>query len=192
MDQTLPNHLDYIVDFEGFSLIFRPMGNATEIVQYRRMTYSKDNLYLATEQILDHLPKAQEDDLFATRLLQSLIKTDQLVTCQGIDVRGTSLYWLIDGDTKEVFDPNTSRRDYQYSLAELAPIYAAGNAPANTRPNSEPSSRLFDLLMKIQKTAQRYEIEEVITPETKDSSTFLKEKWNMDYLYQNGVFGTFK
>ena len=117
MDQTLPNHLDYIVDFEGFSLIFRPMGNATEIVQYRRMTYSKDNLYLATEQILDHLPKAQEDDLFATRLLQSLIKTDQLVTCQGIDVRGTSLYWLIDGDTKEVFDPNTSRRDYQYSLA---------------------------------------------------------------------------
>ena len=50
---------------------------------------------------------------------------------------------------------------------------------------------VFDLLAKVQQTAKRYEVDELITLENQGQAGFLQDKKNLDYLYNLGVFGTF-
>ena len=50
---------------------------------------------------------------------------------------------------------------------------------------------VFDLLVKVQLTAKRYEVDEIITLENQGQAGFLQDKKNLDYLYNLGVFGTF-
>ena len=50
---------------------------------------------------------------------------------------------------------------------------------------------VFDLLVKVQQTAKRYEVDEIITLENQSQAGFLQDKKNLDYLYNLGVFGTF-
>ena len=50
---------------------------------------------------------------------------------------------------------------------------------------------VFDLLVKVQQTAKRYEVDELITLENQGQAGFLQDKKNLDYLYNLGVFGTF-
>ena len=50
---------------------------------------------------------------------------------------------------------------------------------------------VFDLLVKVHKTAKRYEVDEIITLENQVQAGFLQDKKNLDYLYNLGVFGKF-
>ena len=50
---------------------------------------------------------------------------------------------------------------------------------------------VFDLLAKVQQTAKRYEVDELITLENQGQAGFLQDKKNLNYLYNLGVFGTF-
>ena len=50
---------------------------------------------------------------------------------------------------------------------------------------------VFDLLEKVQQSAKKYKVDELITLENQARAGFLQDKKNLDYLYNLGVFGTF-
>ena len=185
---SLQKHLDYIVDFEGFSLLFRANKNSTEFIQYRRRDYTKTHAAELSQQILEHLPEPKDDSMAAAIALQYLIKTSALLCYSAPDHCGNGHYWLVDRDTLDVFDPTGGR----FTDAQRALIYAAGEACDLVDLVEAAGLRIFELMVQIQTTAVRFEVDEIITPDNKNESTFLREKWSMNYLYQRGVFGTFK
>ena len=185
---SVQKHLDYIVDFENFSLVFRAKKNSTELIQYRRSDYTEADVARFSEQILEHLPEPKDDSMAAAVVLQYFIKTAALFCYWAEDHCGKDHYWLFDRDTREVCDPTGGR----YTDAQRASIYSAGEACDLLGLVDGPAERFFELMMQIQTTAVRFEVDEMITPENKSESTFLREKWSMNYLYQRGVFGTFK
>ena len=185
---SVQKHLDYIVDFENFSLVFRAKKNSTELIQYRRSDYTKAHVARFSEQILEHLPEPKDDSKAAAIALQYLIKTSALLCYSAPDHCGNGHYWLVDRDTLDVFDPTGGR----FTDAQRALIYAAGEACDLVDLVEAAGLRIFELMMQIQTTAVRFEVDEIITPDNKNESTFLREKWSMNYLYQRGVFGTFK
>lgn len=181
-------HLDFIVDLDGFALIFRPLKDFTELVQYRRSDYTAAEVERLILCMHSHRSWPRIDSLTASVLIQYLVQTDSLMCFRGHDDKGIGHHWLMEQESGQIFDCMSDG----FSESQLDEVYKTGREHDVIRDFESPTADLFDLIMLMQGNALRFEIGEVITPENKDESPFLNEKRNMNYLYHLGVFGTFK
>ena len=175
--------MQYIVDFDAFSIIFRPKTRTTECIQYRRKNYTPENVEFLINRIREHLSEERDNGAASTFVLQYFLRTDDLVSVKGQDSAGNKHYWLMDKVKGTQLNPSANR----YSPHELAKIYESGRCGIQRK--RKPAAKFFDLMEQVDPLASRFEVEELITLENKDASTLFKEKWSMSYLAQNGVFG---
>ena len=177
--------MQYIVDFDAFSIIFRPKTRTTECIQYRRKNYTPENAEFLINRMREHLSEERDNGAASTFVLQYFLRTDDLVSARGQDSAGNKHYWLMDRVKGTQLNPSANR----YSPHELAKIYESGKVVGYSGSQSKPAAKFFDLMEKVDPLASRFEVEELITLENKEASTLFKEKWSMSYLAQNGVFG---
>ena len=185
MDLKPQPHMQYIIDFDAFSIIFRPKTRTTDCIQYRRKDYEPKNVEFLINAIREQLPSEKYSSVASIFVLQYFLRTDSLVSVGGLDSTGNTHYWLMDRVTGNRLDPFVNR----YSSHELTKIYDSGKVAGYSGSKGKPASRFFDLMEQVDPLASRFEVEELITLENKDASTLFKEKWSMSYLAQNGVFG---
>jgi hypothetical protein len=185
MDLKLQRHMQYIVDFDAFSIIFRPKTRTTDCIQYRRKDYAPKNVEFLINAIREQLPSEKYSSVASIFVLQYFLRTDSLVSVGGLDSTGNTHYWLMDRVTGNRLDPFVNR----YSSHELTKIYNSGKVAGYSGSQGKPAARFFDLMEQVDPLASRFEAEELITVKNKDASTLFKEKWSMSYLAQNGVFG---
>ena len=178
-------HMQYIVDFDAFSIIFRPKTRTTECIQYRRKNYTPENVEFLIKGIREQVPEEEDNGAASTFVLQYFLRTDDLVSVRGQDSAGNKHYWLMDRVNGTQLNPSANR----YSPHELAKIYELGKVVGYSGSQSKPAAKFFGLMEKVDPLASRFEVEELITLENKEASTLFKEKWSMSYLAQNGVFG---
>ena len=178
-----------VVDLESFSLAFRPLTNSTEIIQYTRYPYTKETITKINSKLKSHLVDFSSGD---SSLIASLT-TLYLVVPRNLELRSykdesDQKFWTIfhtatstriDFELENPYldsEQKQAKPDQKESLPDLSnPIFKA----------------VFDLLVKVQQTAKRYEVDEIITLENQSQAGFLQDKKNLDYLYNLGVFGTF-
>ena len=185
MDPRPQRHMQYIVDFDAFSIIFRPKTRTTECIQYRRKNYTPENVEFLIKGIREQVSEEEDNGAASTFVLQYFLRTDDLVSVRGQDSAGNKHYWLMDRVKGTQLNPSANR----YSPHELAKIYKSGKVAGYSGSKGKPAAKFFDLMEKVDPLASRFEVEELITLENKDASTLFKEKWSMSYLAQNGVFG---
>ena len=185
MDLKPQRHMQYILDFDAFSIIFRPKTRTTDCIQYRRKDYAPKNVEFLINAIRDQLPSEKYSSVASIFVLQYFLRTDSLVSVGGLDSTGNTHYWLMDRVTGNRLDPFVNR----YSSHELTKIYNSGKVAGYSGSQGKPAARFFDLMEQVDPLASRFEAEELITVKNKDASTLFKEKWSMNYLAQNGVFG---
>lgn len=185
MDLKPQRHMQYIVDFDAFSIIFRPKTRTTDCIQYRRKDYAPKNVEFLINAIREQLPSEKYSSVASVFVLQYFLRTDSLVSVGGLDSTGSTHYWLMDRVTGNRLDPFVNR----YSSHELTKIYDSGKVAGYSGSQGKPAARFFDLMEQVDPLASRFEAEELITVKNKDASTLFKEKWSMSYLAQNGVFG---
>ena len=185
MEHELQLHMRYIVDFDAFSIIFRPKARTTECIQYRRKSYTPENVEFLINGIREHLSEERDNGAVATFVLQYFLRTDELVSVRGQDSIGNKHYWLMDRVRGTQLNPSANR----HSSHELAKIYESGKVAGYSGSKGKPAARFFGLMEQVDPLASRFEVEELITLENKEASTLFKEKWSMSYLAQNGVFG---
>jgi hypothetical protein len=181
-------HLKFVIDLDGYSLLFRPLDSSTELLQFRRVVYTEDAAALFASQIHQALPADETNGLALAVLLQYLFTSDFLICCRGTDAVGVDHYWIRDTDSGKILDFAPPG----YDKAQRKVVYEHGEVCDVMEIFECPPALWFDTIVAIQSSASRYEIEEVITLSNRDDSIHLKEKWGMNYLYQLGVFGTFK
>ena len=125
------------------------------------------------------MPDQRTETLHAAALVfVYLFKTDQLQTKRWVSEK-TQHCFVVDAVSGGVFD---------FGFGIEASDDNADDAPLGGA-DGRPTSAAFDLLCRIQPSAQRYIVDEVITPQTLATSEFLNHKKAEDYLYQRGVFG---
>ncbi|MAD08817.1 MAG: hypothetical protein CMP86_15575 [Gammaproteobacteria bacterium] len=185
MELKPQRHLQYIVDFDAFSIIFRPKTSTTDCIQYRRKDYTPENVEFLINEIREKLPLEKDNSVPSIFVLQYFLRTDNLVSLRGLDSTGNKHYWLMDRVTGTKLDPSANR----YPPHELTKIYGSGKIAGYHGSQGKPAARFFDLMEQVDPIASRFEVEELITVKNKDASTLFKEKWSMSYLAQNGVFG---
>lgn len=178
-------HMQYILDFDAFSIIFRPKTSTTDCIQYRRKNYTPENVEFLINEIRKHLSLEKDNSAASIFVLQYFLRTDKLVSFKGLGTTGTKHYWLVDRVTRTRLDPFAS----EYSPHELSKIYGSGKVAGYRGSKGRPAARFFDLMEQVDPLASRFEVEELITAKNKDASILFKEKWSMNYLAQNGVFG---
>lgn len=186
-DLTLQQHMEYISDLETYSLILRPVQDGTEIIQYTRTDYSADaatQVFLEIDACLNH--DATLQPLAATFVLVYLLDNSPLQTYLGNNSAGQD-HWFVrePANPTNVFDFFATEK----GAGDLPAIYSAATATTCPEPAARPSEAAFELLQIVQPAAQRYAVDERITPESKTNSEFLAHKRASDYLYQKGVFG---
>jgi hypothetical protein len=179
--------MEYVVDLESYSLIFRPCPQFTEVIQYTRYEYNPDNVALVSSLIKDNLvtESSLNFSLEASSVFVCLLNSSELELRRSSgDVKGGHWY-VVDSRDEEVFDLAQDR----FGSSELLENDAVGNQEGRPGCELAPTSELFDSLMVMQPQAKRYEVDELITTENKGSSEFLAYKSHMDYLFNLGVFG---
>ena len=185
MDLKPQPHMQYIMDFDAFSIIFRPKTRTTDCIQYRRKDYAPKNVEFLINAIREQLCSEEYSSVVSIFVLQYFLRTDRLVSLAGLDSSGKKHYWLMDRVTGKRLDPSVNR----YPSHELTKIYDSGKVAGYSGPQGKPAARFFDLMEQVDPLASRFEVEELITVKNKDASALFKDKWSMSYLAQNGVFG---
>ena len=177
--------MQYIMDFDAFSIIFRPKTRTTDCIQYRRKDYAPKNVEFLINAIREQLCLEKYSSVVSIFVLQYFLRTDRLVSLAGLDSSGKKHYWLMDRVTGKRLDPSVNR----YPSHELTKIYDSGKVAGYSGSQGKPAARFFDLMEQVDPLASRFEVEELITVKNKDASALFKDKWSMSYLAQNGVFG---
>ena len=179
-----------IVDLESYSLLFRPLKDSTDIIQFTRYPYSQDNVNLIKSLINQQIGtiKAKDISAVASSVFIYLLKSEQLAM-QAITDKSNIRYWCVcDSVSSVVFNLVSELGSLPNQSSDLR------NDHQENSPLSDPLiiGKAFDFLMLVQPKAKRYQIDEIITIENQENSGFLKDKKAMDYLYNLGVFGTFR
>ena len=97
-------------------------------------------------------------------------------------------FWTIFHTTSSTYIDFGLKNPYLDSIQKQAKSDQKESLPDLSNPIFKS---VFDLLVKVQQTAKRYEVDEIITLENQSQAGFLQDKKNLDYLYNLGVFGTF-
>lgn len=169
--------MSYRVDLETTSLLYRPRAADTEVIEYRRHDAAAATQLANGLQRLLADTATQENSAAACLALCYLLPEGLCKPMTAVVNEGE--FWFVQ--TK-----NGERRFLLQDVSEPQQICDRADALQQA-----PNSLVFDLLATVQAQAERFVVDELITPANRDDSEFLKQRWAMDYLYHNGVFGTF-
>ena len=178
-----------VVDLESFSLAFRPLTHSTEIIQYTRYPYTKETVTKIKSKLRSYLVDFSSGD---SSLIDSLTVL-YLVVPGTLELgsykdQSDNKFWTIFPTSSSISIDFGAENPFLEDTKEQADSYRKENLPSLSNPVFKS---VFDLLVKVQQTAKKYEVDEIITLENQGEAGFLQDKKNLDYLYNLGVFGTF-
>ncbi|MEM7079433.1 MAG: hypothetical protein AAF513_12465 [Pseudomonadota bacterium] len=167
--------LDYLVVLDAYAMALRPRLSDTEILQFKR--YDSGQAELVFGQLRARQAEEELSAAIAAQAFVYLVAGEwQLLSAGSV----SDVWWVTEVARDQHFD---------FSPAPADP--APDSRSATEQMASVPSTEVFEVLEDLGGGASRYLVDELITPSNRADSAFLKDKWAMDYLYQNGVFGTF-
>ena len=178
-----------VVDLESFSLAFRPLTNSTEIIQYTRYPFTKETITKINSKLKATLwISVRIDSSLITSLTVLYLVVPRILELRSYKDQSNHKFWSIFHTTSSTRIDFELENPYLDSKQEQARPDQKESLPDLSNPVFKS---VFDLLVKVQQTAKRYEVDEIITLENQGQAGFLQDKKNLDYLYNLGVFGTF-
>ena len=182
--------MNNIFNLESFALIFRPLDQGTEIIQLTPHTRTNQQIDSTISSLRAHIDLSciEKDSAALTFAFFCLIDPAQLEIQVAPDPLNQKYWFIKDTASSRFFDLCPT----PYSQTDIDQMHSLGKAETSIFSESAILSRSFDLIVSVQPKAKRYQIEETITIENRKDSAFLNDKKAMDYLFNLGVFGTFK
>ena len=178
-----------VVDLESFSLAFRPLTNSTEIIQYTRFPFTKETITKINSKLKPHLVDFGSGDSSLIAALTTLcLVVPGILELWSYKDQSDNKFWSIFDSVSSTHIDLGLNNPFLESKQKQAESDEKESLPDLNNPVFKS---VFDLLVKVQQTAKRYEVDEIITLENQDQAGFLQDKKNLDYLYNLGVFGTF-
>ena len=178
-----------VVDLESFSLAFRPLPHSTEIIQYTRYPYTKETITDINSKFKSHLVDFSSGDSSLIASLTTLyLVVPGILELRSYKDQSDNKFWTIFHTTSSTHIDFGLENPYLDSKQKQPKSDCKENMPDLSNPVFQS---VFDLLIKVQQSAKRYEVDEIITLENQGQAGFLQDKKNLDYLYNLGVFGTF-
>ena len=178
-----------VVDLESFSLAFRPLTHSTEIIQYTRYPYTKETITKINSKLRSYLVDFSSGDSSLIASLTALyLMVPGIFELRSHKDQSNNKFWTIFDTTSSIYIDFRSENPCLESSQKQADSDQKEDLPDLSSPVFKS---VFDLLVKVQQTAKRYEVDEIITLENQVQAGFLQDKKNLDYLYNLGVFGNF-
>ena len=178
-----------VVDLESFSLAFRPLTDSTEIIQYTRYPYTTETIKKINSKFRRHFIDFSSGDSSLVASLTTLyLVVPGILELRSYKNQSDNKFWTTFHTASSAHINFGLENPYSESTQKQANSDQKESLPDLSNPVLKS---VFDLLVKVQQTAKRYEVDEIITPENQGQAGFLQDKKNLDYLYNLGVFGTF-
>ena len=185
--KPLQTHMRYVVDLEGYSVVFRPDRESTEIIQFTRPSLSPKTLKATLRVVSSELPAKYSSlsTLNRSMLLLFTLKSPSLELRKyaSPEESRNNFYCVFNAATEEIIVPD----DGPDSLFEIT--VAETRRARYPSKNGVPSKLLMNLLHGMLPTSRRFYVDEVISANTPEKSHFLSARKSMDYLFNLGVFG---
>ena len=185
--KPLQAHMRYVVDLEGYSFVFRPDRESTEIIQFTRPPLSPTTLKAKLRVVSSELPAkyASLSSLNRSMLLLFTLKSPSLELRKYTSPEESkkNYYCVFNAATEEIIVPD----DGSDSLFEIT--VAETKRARYPSKNGVPSKLLMNLLTGVLPTSKRFYVDEVISADNPENSHFLSTRKSMDYLFNLGVFG---
>ena len=183
----LQAHMRYVVDLEGYSFVFRPDRESTEIIQFTRPSLSPTTLKAKLRVVSSELPAKYSSlsTLNRSMLLLFTLKSPSLELRKyaSPEESRNNFYCVFNAATEEIIVPD----DGTDSLLEIT--VAETRRARYPSKNGVPSKLLMNLLNGMLPTSRRFYVSEVISANNLEKSHFLSTRKSMDYLFNLGVFG---
>ena len=185
--KPLQAHMRYVVDLEGYSFVFRPDRESTEIIQFTRPSLSPTTLKAKLRAVSSELPAKYSSlsTLNRSMLLLFTLKSPSLELRKyaSPEESRNNFYCVFNAATEELIVPG----DGTDSLLEIT--VAETRRARYPSKNGVPSKLLMNLLNGMLPTSRRFYVDEVISANNLEKSHFLSTRKSMDYLFNLGVFG---
>ena len=185
--KPLQAHMRYVVDLEGYSFVFRPDRESTEIIQFTRPSISPKTLKATLRVVSSELPAKYSSlsTLNRSMLLLFTLKSPSLELRKyaSPEESRNNFYCVFNAATEEIIVPD----DGPDSLFEIT--VAETRRARYPSKNGVPSKLLMNLLNGMLPTSRRFYVDEVISANNLEKSHFLSTRKSMDYLFNLGVFG---
>ena len=185
--KPLQAHMRYVVDLEGYSFVFRPDRESTEIIQFTRPSLSPTTLKAKLRAVSSELPAKHSSlsTLNRSMLLLFTLKSPSLELRKyaSPEESRNNFYCVFNAATEEIIVPD----DGHDSLFEITE--AETRRARYPSKNGVPSKLLMNLLNGMLPTSRRFYVDEVISANNPEKSHFLSTRKSMDYLFNLGVFG---
>ena len=185
--KPLQAHMRYVVDLEGYSFVFRPDRESTEIIQFTRPSLSPTTLKAKLRAVSSELPAKYSSlsTLNRSMLLLFTLKSPSLELRKyaSLEESRNNFYCVFNAATEEIIVPD----DGTDSLLEIT--VAETRRARYPSKNGVPSKLLMNLLNGMLPTSRRFYVDEVISANNLEKSHFLSTRKSMDYLFNLGVFG---
>ncbi len=170
----MSKHHQYIIENDDGHSIFRPKGKRFEVLSFKRLEYTSENVSFLSEQIRTNLT----DDLIsndvrkkyplghprwnrtffghcvpATFAFLYFMNTKILSPVRGEDIEGEGHWWLIDNNSENIIDLTKD----QYETEELDVVYSTGKRRGYYGSKEAPAGRFFRLMQRVQPTSNLHE-----------------------------------
>ena len=185
--KPLQAHMRYVVDLEGYSFVFRPDRESTEIIQFTRPSLSPTTLKATLRVVSSELPAKYSSlsTLNRSMLLLFTLKSPSLELRKYTPAEESkkNCYCVFNAATEEIIVPNdSSDARFEITVAETK----RARYPSK---NGVPSKLLMNLLNDMLPASRRFYVDEVLSAYNLENSHFLSTRKSMDYLFYPGVFG---
>ena len=185
--KPLQAHMRYVVDLEGYSFVFRPDRESTEIIQFTRPSLSPTTLKAKLRAVSSELPAKYSSlsTLNRSMLLLFTLKSPSLELRKyaSPEESRNNFYCVFNAATEEIIVPDEGPDSlFEITVAETR----RARYPSK---NGVPSKLLMNLLNGMLPTSRRFYVDEVISANNLEKSHFLSTRKSMDYLFNLGVFG---
>jgi len=185
--KPLQAHMRYVVDLEGYSFVFRPDRESTEIIQFTRPSLSPKTLKATLRVVSSELPAKYSSlsTLNRSMLLLFTLKSPSLELRKyaSPEESRNNFYCVFNAATEEIIVPD----DGPDSLFEIT--VAETRRARYPSKNGVPSKLLMNLLNGMLPASRRFYVDEVLSAKNLENSHFLSTRKSMDYLFNLGVFG---
>ena len=172
----MSNHNKFIYKVDNKDCIYRTKGNENrfEVLQYKRLEYTPDNV----DKLIEDIKRYLTDDLIsngfrkdfppeyprwkrkyfglcvpATFVFLYFMDTDLLDANNGKFENKENHYWVKDKESQAIIDIT----EEQYTREELEILYTTGKSAKYYGYGEEPTARFFQLMHKIQPSSILYE-----------------------------------
>ena len=161
-----------VVDLESFSLAFRPLTNSTEIIQYTRYPYTKETITKINSKLKSHLVDFSSGDTSLIASLTALyLVVPGILELRSYRDQSDNKFWTIFHTASSIHIDFRSGTPCLESSQKQADSNQKEDLPNLSSPVFKS---VFDLLVKVQQTAKRYEVDEIITLENQGQAGFLQ------------------